>query len=756
MMPSTAPACPPPATSSPTRPLFSSRLRNNSIRKVLTPPNCSLKLLVSSLPGKTDIEREALRNLIRLDPGDLVAQVAHTSIPWQRPPRPLTSATVSTTVPLIPMPSIRRSKAKWPCASRHIASERGDTDSARGFLKQALALNDVNLPALREMVRLSDKSPEDQLAAIVTLLNANPLQPEAWLGAAGILASGGAHDRAADYLVVALDQMQFAGRPASADVYLQLGIELACTSHRAQAYPILISVAKLPDAPISALVAARLLAQESPPPARSATSAPDAANPSPPALSAEELTAMIRKKLQGSIAADPKSPAVLAEAAWVELSTSSELSPETIQRISDYAALVPADDPTLARLQAWKLLRENKLPEAQAAFEKIAPADPLAQLGLARLFLLQNKQTDAAKCLQELWSAPPSGLLALQVAQTAYLAHVPLADPKAVRQLIQILAALPSSATVAQRNVRDIELVSATLSQRTYQQGEPILLNLRITNTAGHSAPVGPDGLIKTSLALTAATTGIGAQDIGVFAIEDIQRTYRLGRGDSLQATIRVDQGSLADRFQITPLATFNISLTMLTVPRINGKQINTGLGGQTLSIGDFDRTGAGITSTDAVTAMIHATPSMTLDKQMMQANMLIRLLDTFTQGRVVNDTPEVQASTKATHAAILGVLGDLLKSPSPPCPWMTRLLPSTDTNDEIETALAQTVTDRDPTVRMMWGTRQVILAGTDPAARKIASDALGKQADADPLLRQWFTTLSKDLASAPPAPDSH
>ena len=66
----------------------------------------------------------------------------------------------------------------------------------------------------------------------------------------------------------------------------------------------------------------------------------------------------------------------------------------------------------LLRLRGWMLLHQKKLNEARAAFEKLGANDPLAQLGLARIFLEQDDKAAAAGYVrQSRWPLPSIMLL---------------------------------------------------------------------------------------------------------------------------------------------------------------------------------------------------------------------------------------------------------------------------------------------------------------------------------------------------------
>ncbi|MCL2646658.1 MAG: hypothetical protein FWD61_06590 [Phycisphaerales bacterium] len=708
----------------------------------------------SSLPNKIDIERDALKNVIRLDHDDLVSQVAYFDLvagatqAIDLRARIYRAALDSESLD----PQVRSEMA---VRLSKIAAERGDADSAKGFLTQALTLNDVNVSALAEAVKLADPTPQAKLQANVALLAANPLQPEAWVEAAAALSTGGAHARAADCLVTAIDQWNTAGKPLAAEIVQTAGQELAIANQLAQAQPYLMMTAQVDGAPLSALVAARVLATEYAPIAKPATAT------SPAMISADDLNTLIRTRLRQSVAANPKNAQPFAEAAWIELSCMPDVFADTPQWISSYAALVPANDPTLLRLKAWQLLRDGKLDESRAALEKLIATteggDPLSQLGLVRIALQQNNRDVAAKQFQQLWNNQPTGLLAMQVAQAARLVHIALADPPAVRQLAQMLAKLPANAMTMHRSPRDFAVITGTFTQRSYNQGEPVLLNVRITNNSGRPAPVGPNGLIKTNMGILAGSRGIAAQNLGLIGIEDIQRCYRLTHGASTETQIRVDQGPLADRFQSNPLPLMTIAISLVSNPQNSGNNL-IGLGGQLASAGIFDRNGEGIflglSAIPGIIKRAQDAAGLTVDNQMLLTDLFLRLLDSFPEQQPESTPADAKAQVLEVRKAMLNVIKGFVGSSSPEVrAWTARVVPTQGIPQEILERIDKLESDASPVVRMMWGIRQIALSTTDAESRQRSIDALTKHAaaESDPVLQHWFKTLAKDMSI--PAP---
>ncbi|MGN6369938.1 MAG: HEAT repeat domain-containing protein [Phycisphaerae bacterium] len=700
----------------------------------------TLKLLVeaSTATGNTDVEREALRGLIKLDPGDLVAQVqyidliAAASQALDERAKVYQAALGKTALD----PQIRSEVA---VRLARIARERGDIEGAKGLVKQALELNDVNVGALREGVQLA-KEPVERLQALVNLLTINPLEPAAWVESARLLESANLHAQAADYLMTALEQMQLDGQQPPADVYLAVGIDLSIASRFAEAYPIVSTLSRLPNAPLNALVAMHLLSAEYTAPA----SMPGAASQP----SADELAGKIHKLLANEVKANPKSVPVLANALWTELSVFPQPAPETADWLKEYQQLVPAEDATVARFHGWQLLRAGNLDDARQALEN-AGDDPYAKLGLAHLLVTQKKIGEAAPVLQSIWNNHPTGIFALQVAETAYKAGgqgIRLSPPSGSEALLQAAKQLPATAMTAHRQTRDYELITTAMSKREYAYGEPILLTIRISNTAPTAAPVGPDGLIKTTFGILANLRGAERQNLGLVRTEDLRRVFRLERRVTMETTIRLDQGRLDTLLQNRPMQVVNADVALITAPQGTTANPAPGLGGQLLSAGEFQRNPFPMRLPTDADKLVESALASTGSQQMIRAQMLgvaaaaLAKKATGNSQPAPDDDPIAAARDKVDHA-----LASLLDSASPALRAYVLMTVPPDGIREARGKLDKLSEDPDRIVRAAWAARLGAFATQfgDPQALAALQKQAGVEKDA--LVREWMSALIEE-----------
>ncbi|HVX86583.1 MAG TPA: hypothetical protein VH253_17510 [Phycisphaerae bacterium] len=739
-----------------------------------------LKLLVeaSQVAGRGDVQRSALRALIKADPGDMVAQVEYLDFlagatqALDERARVYQSALDTQSLD----PTVRSEMA---VRLARIAEERGDQAGARALLGQAMKLNDVNVRALREWVRMTEKKPDERVEALSALLTADPYEPDGWMALARLLESAGVHGRAADALSTAIEQSQKDGGQPPADLFQELAVELAISARRAEAAPIIDALAKLRDAPLSALVAARLIANEyvavpgsltgaNPPASAPATQPATAASqprraigfidvpPAPARVPGQlDYTMILRRKLLDDM--QSKTPEALAQAAWVELSVMPEPSRDVESWLNDYATAVGKDaatDKTLARLRGWLLLRTGKAAAAQAALAPLADADPLAQLGLARALIELHQSAEAARQLQDLWRQYPQGIFALQIAQAARSAQIPLADTVLATRYAGVVGDIPPDFWAAQRQPRDIELLSPADLDPRYNLGQPILLDLTITNVSNHPLPVGPDGAIKTSIGVV-GVAGIGmagmggGKPLGLYALENLQRVYRLAPRGQIKASIRLDQGRLGTLFTSQPMNSFNLTFSLITAPRGNPEKPEYGLGGQVVTVQPPGVLHVGIpltpeTANAELDTVFRAITNGTPEQQLNAIAVASALLATLPPPG--NDPA---AKVEVVRKMLCNALLPPLRSPSAVTrAWTLRYLPATGLTSDLASAVQSLNDDPDPIVRAAWATNEVVLGESAPGQREPAIQAIRQQEgmEADPVAKAWMRTILEEL----------
>ncbi len=693
------------------------------------------------LAGKTDVQRLALRAVIAADPGDLVSQVhyiellAADSQTMEARAALYQNALAATTID----PQIRSEIA---VRLAHLAEDRGDVAQAKDYLIQALKLNDINIGALRDEARFAAEATgpgavDIHMQALSALLVANPYQPDAWLQVGHECQIAGVHDRAAEFMETASEQMQMNGTSPPGEFYLNLAMEQAIAGQRAKAFPLASGLAQLPNAPLEALLLSEVLSQSLPPQPAPATTATTTPSTKP----AFDRAAEIRKRL-AEMAKDTSDASALANAAGADLTIMAQPGPDTVAWIAAYGALVDPTDTTLARLNGWLLLRQGNLEEARAALEKIAPTDPLAQVGLARLQIKQNKSDAARDILQKLWNGNPHGLLALQVSVAAAAGNIKLADAPPAKQMRAAIGRLTSGLSGMHTEPHDAELISTYLRKSSVSVGEAVMMQLRMTNATDRALPVGPEGMVKTMIGIAATTRGGGVMPLGICSLEDVQRTYRLEPRQMLETTLRVDQGKLADLLQQNPDTSYTVSVTAVTAPRLIGtEQFSAGVGGMVVASDDFQRGRLPLETAADFQKLTGELTTLTGDKQLVRIE---------AAGAVYGKRADDVRGGLGAALKGLASSGDSLVKTS-----LLRAMPPIPAESELGKALDALAGDADPLVRLAWAKResQLLLAGKENPAAKAA---LEKQAsvEKDELVKEWITLTLK--AASPAATEPH
>ena len=692
----------------------------------------TLKMLAESarVAGDPGLRKDTLRQLIKLDPGDFVAQVQYldllagaTEVMEDRA-RIYQSAMDQAAF----NPQIRSEMA---VRLAQISDERGALDQEKNLLGDAVHLNSVNVAALRGLARLAaqnSRAVTEQLSALVALVSVDPYQPDAWLQMARICERVNLHDRAADYLETAIEQMQWQGVAPSGELYLEMGTEFAIAG-RSEAPQIARGIANLPDVPLSALVVAELATSAPGAPPAPASTLP--ASESVPAKIEKLLAELVKKGTEGGATGAADS---LADAAGIELTIMPQISPDAATWVDSYANLVAADDATLGRLRGWQLYREGKLDAARAALEKAAASDPMAQVGLARVLIDQGNKEDAAKQLQEIWSSHPTDLLALQVAQTARRGQITLADTTLMKQVKTVAASLPAVVMTAHRQPRENMLISASVRKNTVALGEPILLTIRMTNAASKALPVGAGGVALTTVGLAAATRGTDSASLGLYALEDLQRVYRIEPQGVIEATIRADQGKLAAILERDPSQTVIVGIEAATGPRVNDKnKMLPGLGGQLIQAEEIQRMG-----------WIFDVEKLPQELLAVEGDARLARIQAVVDAATFNGT-----KSNGGNGGGMDSLGKLKGSVNALLPFaksadplvraaLLQALSAIEGIDEVKAAADGLSADPDPLVRISWATGAAVRARAGDGA-ELASLEKRAGEEKDPLAKEWM-----------------
>ncbi|MEI8196655.1 MAG: hypothetical protein WCI73_12155, partial [Phycisphaerae bacterium] len=282
---------------------------------------------------------------------------------------------------------------------------------------------------------------------------------------------------------------------------------------------------------------------------------------------------------------------------------------------------------------------------------------------------------------------------------------------------------------------------------------------------------------------------GTNPAPLGIFAVENNPRIYRLERKATMTMPIRVDQGLVRDLLYVNPSRLFSVALLVLTNPRSEGTGVVPGLGGLRVSGGQFDRNGFPLGGADGLMKLCGDLSDMPVEKQMVIAAVLQAIVYNIPEDRgPAGNTPPATTTAPATDTAattttapasqpaktvvptaeaghtslatarqqIILTLAQQLTSGEPLVQaWMLRYAPLKDIPTAVADALEKLDQSPDPTVRMMWYTRLLLRAGNDAEARAKMIPLLKQKAaaDPDPLAKSWAEALAAEADLKPQAP---
>src|SRR5206468_2684719 len=107
--------------------------------------------------------------------------------------------------------------------------------------------------------------------------------------------------------------------------------------------------------------------------------------------------------------------------------------------------------------------------------------------------------------------------------RTAQRTGITLADSERSTALRQAAAALTPALAGLHRQPRDVVLISADFRTGSVPPGEPAFLSLLMTNVTDRPVPVGPDGVVKTTIGLADTTRNAKRPLFGIYAVEETQ-----------------------------------------------------------------------------------------------------------------------------------------------------------------------------------------------------------------------------------------
>lgn len=253
-------------------------------------------------------------------------------------------------------------------------------------------------------------------------------------------------------------------------------------------------------------------------------------------------------------------PRVFAEAfldiAWIVLWLNGNAD-QAAEYIEQAHSIEPISETARARFDGWIALRRDELNRAADRFMAADQSDPTVRIGIALLHLKRQEKSEAAKLLLGVAREQPGTLIGVWSAHTLFNVvgqRAELSDT--ARQINALVSSLPTY--IDRFPLRPAELFSVRVNadRSTFGPNEPIIINIEMSNNA--TVPLGIDasGPIMPQIALI--PTMRVAQPTKLPPLEpivvDIDRRLRLLPKQRI--TIRVDLrryaiGTLMENFML-------------------------------------------------------------------------------------------------------------------------------------------------------------------------------------------------------------
>jgi tetratricopeptide (TPR) repeat protein len=484
--------------------------------------------------------------------------------------------------------------------------ERTQYPQAKAMLDKALALNPVNLDALRARYeQLADSgTPAERLAALLDILRANPGQFEYVHQVAQTLAEAGIVKPALMFYNVGLNLSQRMGRGISRDYALACAVELILDNQLAPAKQLVDYVVTVINPADYDALAVRLMLER-------ASDQKDAA-----AKTVGQLEILLYNRLQevrktlgdssattrpvdspggvsfGSLSDDVKKlqeykgenadalrasyVQVLAEIAWME--TYFRASPaDAKSAVEAMKAIAPEDSPSVARLEGWAFLLAGDKDSAKVKLSAVKDRDPLAQLGLIKLM---DAGDEATKAGEQLLARHPTGATAALIMDALRDRKVTMNPAaEAIAPLVDTLNKFPKEwvSILDQPQTFYSLRVEANQGRVAHAFAEPMIVRVTITNNSEYPITIAPDGVIHPDLWFDVTFRGVAQQAIPGAGYDRIAREVVLKPRASVSQLVRLDQGQVSQLLASSPFPSMQLVFDVRTNPALTAGGVAPG-----------------------------------------------------------------------------------------------------------------------------------------------------------------------------------
>jgi tetratricopeptide (TPR) repeat protein len=519
-------------------------------------------------------------------------------------------------------PGVRSMAALRLC---RVYAERMENEQSADALEQALKFNPLNLEAQRlRFAWMPPQAPADRCRAEMTMLLANPVQPQVIAGIARDLAGAGMVGRSLEWFTQVMELQNRLEYPPPSDIGVDYAAELlisgdphsaaqlaeGMTSHQPDdlnAWLMRLIAAKaasdkdglaktIKEANVALANRLAVLAQAAGD--KTATTRPvDTSEavelPDPRAL-LDRLQSAKKPELVAQFAP------VAGGVAWLRIYFENKPGSAMpwVQALASVAKGKDAEE-TLARLQGWAFLTAGNKDDARVKLQAVADRDPIAALGLIQIDADKDK-AKAEKEADKLLQANPSGLTGAQLCQALSGYNLKIKPGPASAQLEKLLSDFPRDFMKIIDQPQKFYDLRADPVRVAVPVGEPVLVRVTVNNISNYPLTVGPEGVIHQDLWLDAQLRGVSPRTFPAEAYQRLGGSFVLMPKQSVEQVVRLDQNQLAAALESNPRSSFQIGATVITNPTTMNGQIRIGPCGARASMGGLiERQGLPIGSED-------------------------------------------------------------------------------------------------------------------------------------------------------------
>lgn len=555
------------------------------------------------LGGKdgNELGMNALSSYLQLQPNDMVAQLRLIELHFNA--MDAADQKIKYVEQLINTPTLPAEvRAEVAVLGARLALERAETDRSGKYLEQALKL----FPLCPEALDLKyeelddDAKPRERVSLMLQMLRSNPAQPDVMAQLGNECAKVGLIDPSLMWFKNSFDAAQRQGVSVDPALVTTWGAEIVVADQMRAAEDALRGLMQQDPtnsdvAFLTLLVATRTKDQVKIEAAQELvkttletrlTRISDVLNERTPSTTqagsnfnaAEDVKKLLElNRLDLSV----QYVASLADLAWLKIYFMNQPA-EAQQYLTPLRQILQPDSVTLARLDGWAYLADNKKDEARVKLSAVAEADPYSELGLIKLDTPDAPADKMRQRVNKLLNNNASGLMGATLVE-------------ALRDRVGIMPPAPDATGVREEldafpnewldfvnfsKVKNFYALKGECLKVAHQFGEPIMAKITITNISAYDITIGPDGAIRPDLWVDVHVSGLQQQNFSGVAFDRMGMRFVIHPKESVSQVMRVDLDGLSGMLGSNPIVSVPLYFSVLTNPATQQNGIAPGPGG--------------------------------------------------------------------------------------------------------------------------------------------------------------------------------